>query len=226
MTDHIPLTAEQLYYLGEDLSPLLVSQRRQGGATLSYMEAWQIKATLIRVFGYGGFSADVLESKVLRMQQDVPAVEWVGSGQNRAKRPKVDDNGQPVFNWSVTAQSLVRLTIHQTGATYTEAAAASQVGPDIGEVTDFAIKTSESDALKRAAIYLGTQFGLSLYNNGGTADVIGAVWAPDQIGQRDAYIRQMQAQVQQQPQARQQTDPHMQQLAAGLKVDERDGPDA
>lgn len=227
MREHTPLTPEQLYYLGEDLNPALVSTRKQGGATLSYMEAWSIKATLIRVFGYGGFSADVTETRVLRMQQDVPAVEWVGSSGNRTKKLKVDDQGKQVYNWSVTAQATVRLTIHQTGATYTETAAASQVGPDIGEVTDFAIKTAESDALKRAAIYLGTQFGLSLYNNGSNADVIGAVWAPEQLGLRDQYIRQQQeryaAQAQAQAQPAPQADPHMAQLAAGLKVDSRDG---
>lgn len=236
-----PLSREQLYYLSQDLSPLLVSHRKQGGANLSYMEAWQIKATLIRVFGFGGFSADVIEAKVLRMQQDVPAVEWVGTSGNRTKRIKKDpETGQVIFNWSVTAQAVVRLTIHQTGATFTEAAAASQTGPDVGEVTDFAIKTAESDALKRAAIYLGTQFGLSLYNNGGTSDVVGAVWAPDQIGQVQAYVAEAQAQAaQQQQQAQQglppaaaqhavanqpqQDDPHAARMAAALKVDERDG---
>jgi hypothetical protein len=35
-----------------------------------------------------------------------------------------------------------------------------------------AIKTAESDAIKRAAINLGTQFGLSLYNNGSLRDVV------------------------------------------------------
>jgi recombination DNA repair RAD52 pathway protein len=35
-----------------------------------------------------------------------------------------------------------------------------------------AIKSAESDALKRAAINLGTQFGLSLYNNGSLRDVV------------------------------------------------------
>lgn len=240
-SEHTPLTPEQLYYLGENLSPMLVSQRKQGGATLSYMEAWQIKATLIRVFGYAGFSADVVETRVLRMQQDVPAVEWVGPQGNRKKKPKVDENGQPVFNWSITAQSTVRLTIHQTGATYTETAAASQVGPDVGEVTDFAIKTAESDALKRAAIYLGTQFGLSLYNSGATIDVVGAVWAPDQLGLREQYVAQQQqayldqqrlAQAQQLTPAQQQildeatADAHIERLRAGLKVDSRDGADA
>jgi hypothetical protein len=43
-----------------------------------------------------------------------------------------------------------------------------------------ALKTAESDALKRAAIYLGTQFGLSLYKNGETADVVRRVLAPGQ----------------------------------------------
>ena len=36
-----------------------------------------------------------------------------------------------------------------------------------------AVKTAESDALKRAAINLGTQFGLSLYADGATRDVVG-----------------------------------------------------
>ena len=231
--EFVPLTDAQLFYLSENLSPLLVSTRTQGKATLSYMEAWQIKATLIRLFGYAGFSADVIESKVLRMQQDVPAVDWRTENGKRVKFPKTDDHGNPVFNWSVTAMSTVRLTILQTGATYTESAAASQVGPDVGEVTDFAIKTSESDALKRAAIYLGTQFGLSLYNNGGTADVVGPVWAPDQMGGRDRYVLEAQCQQAQQIAAAPQApanvasmDDHMARVAQGMKVDHRDGADA
>jgi hypothetical protein len=35
-----------------------------------------------------------------------------------------------------------------------------------------AIKTAESDCLKRAAINLGTQFGLSLYDDGNMNDVV------------------------------------------------------
>ena len=75
----------------------------------------------------------------------------------------------------VLAQCTVELTIHATGAVYAETAAASQTGPQIGEVTDFAIKTASSDALKRCATYLGTQFGLSLYRGGQTV-----VYAPEQ----------------------------------------------
>jgi recombination DNA repair RAD52 pathway protein len=128
------------------------------------------------VFGFGGFSAEVLETKVLRMEKDTPA--YSGSGSNRTR--KTDDEGNPAFNWTVVAQVTYRLTIHCLGAVYTETAAASQTGPDVGEVTDFAIKTAESDALKRAATYLGTQFGLSLYDSGTNIDVVRIIFEPQQ----------------------------------------------
>lgn len=170
------LTQQQLNALMAPLNRNRVSTRSQGGRSLSYLEAWDVKAALIRVFGFANFSADVVDAKVIRMEQDVPA--YSGSGDNRKR--KMDDEGQPAFNWSVTAQATVRLHLHLTGATYTETAIASQTGPDVGEVSDFAMKTAESDALKRAAIYLGTQFGLSLYDNGGLGDVVRVILEPEQ----------------------------------------------
>lgn len=60
-----------------------------------------------------------------------------------------------------------------------------------------AIKTAESDALKRAAINLGTQFGLSLYNNGSTADIIRAtlVMPADYADGKDAPTEPVKAPV-------------------------------
>jgi recombination DNA repair RAD52 pathway protein len=153
------LTDEQVDLLLKDLHPSRVSQRTQGGATLSYVEAYDVKATLIRVFGFGGFSAEVTEAKVL----SITDTEKGGRTQ-----------------YTVLATSTVRLTIHALNAVYAETAAASQVGNQVGEVTDFAIKTASSDALKRCAIYLGTQFGLSLYADGSRKDVVKAIFAPDQ----------------------------------------------
>jgi hypothetical protein len=49
--------------------------------------------------------------------------------------------------------------------------------PDVGEAHDMAVKTGESDAFKRAAINLGDNFGLSLYNNGSPAPVVRATLA-------------------------------------------------
>lgn len=154
------LSDDQLDLLLSPLHPSRVSTRTQGGATLSYVEAHDVKATLVRVFGFGGFDAEVIDTKVLKISE----VE--------------KDGGR--MQYTVLATSTVRLHIRCLDATYAETAAASQTGNQVGEVTDFAIKTASSDALKRCAIYLGTQFGLSLYA-GTTKDVIRVVYSPDQM---------------------------------------------
>lgn len=79
-----------------------------------------------------------------------------------------DNGGKFHVGYKVVGQ----LRIHATGATYTEAAVGSATLPQRGEAHDMAVKTAESDALKRAAINLGDQFGLSLYNNGAVAPVV------------------------------------------------------
>ena len=181
-TTPIALTDDQLKQLTANLRQDRVSTRKQGTAQLSYLEAWDVKATLIRIFGYGGFDAEALDCEIVRVENNIPKTEWVD--RKKIEKPiEFTPDGQVKFgtaNFRVTARVQVRLHIKQLGATYTEWAASSQTGPDIGEVTDFAIKTAESDALKRAAIYLGTQFGLSLYNNGSFNDVVRVVLAPGQ----------------------------------------------
>jgi recombination DNA repair RAD52 pathway protein len=155
------LSVQQLDRLHADLHPSRVATRDQSGRQLSYLEAYDVRATLVRIFGYGGFSAETTNTEIVH--------------QSQYKAPNSDRE-----LWRIAVVCTFRLTIHQTGAVYTESAAASQSGPDFGEVLDFAIKTAESDALKRAATNLGTQFGLSLYRNGATQDVVRAVFAPEQ----------------------------------------------
>jgi hypothetical protein len=153
-----PLSDGQLKQLMTDLHTSRV-ETKQG---MSYLAAWDVKATLIRVFGFGGFSSELIESEIVK------AVEV----------PQASNNGK--MNWAITAKATVRLTIPQLGAVYTEAAIAGSKQPDFTESADMALKSAESDALKRAAIFLGTQFGLSLYNNGQTKEVISTVLAPGQ----------------------------------------------
>ena len=162
MTNENALDVFQLQMLHANLHPARVASRQQGGRRLAYVEAWDIKAMLIRVFGYGGFSSDVVEAKIMHESQ----------------YPSPQEEGKIL--WRIGAMCTLRLRIHQTGATYTETAVSSQSGPDWGEVADFAVKTAESDALKRAAINLGSQFGLSLYDGGTLRDVVRRVAAPDQ----------------------------------------------
>lgn len=162
MTEQSPLTKDQLAALMLPIHSSRVKELKKGGRGFSYVEAYDIRATLIRVFGFGGFSIDVLESTVQSVERDIPK----SSGGTTAFR--------------ITATARVRLSIPQLGCTYTETAAANQSGSEPGEVMDFAIKTAASDALKRCGANLGTQFGLSLYNNGSRAEVIQVLYSPEQ----------------------------------------------
>lgn len=156
-----PITQDQLRILMSDLNRNRVKSRSQAGRSFSYLEGWDVKATLIRVFGFGGFSAEVLNNHIVDQRE-------VEVGQQ--KKP----------GWQVSILSTVRLTIHQTGAVYTETAIATSSQPSLGDAMDMAIKSASTDALKRAATYLGTQFGLSLYADGATREVISRVFAPGQ----------------------------------------------
>lgn len=142
------LNKQQYDQLLKPLNESRVAKRGQAGRQLSYLEAWDVKAHLIRIFGFGGWSADVQES-VLAFEDK-------------------NEKGQ----WNVGYKVVLRLTIPTLNCTYTEAAVGAANLPQRGEAHDMAIKTAESDALKRAAINLGTQFGLSLYQNGSLRDVV------------------------------------------------------
>lgn len=132
------------------INPTRIAKRQGGGGkSLSYLESWDVKAHLIRIFGFGGWSWNVLKAELAFEEQN--------------------ERG----NWNVGYKVIGRLNIHQLGCDYSEAAVGSASLSQRGEAHDMAIKTAESDALKRAAINLGDQFGLSLYNNGATAPVVG-----------------------------------------------------
>jgi len=142
------INAAQYDQLLKPLNESRIAKRGQAGRQLSYLEAWDVKAHMIRIFGFGGWSADVIES-VLAFEDH-------------------NEKGQ----WNVGYKVVLRLHIPALECSYTEAAVGSAHLPQRGEAHDMAIKTAESDALKRAAINLGTQFGLSLYNNGSMRDVV------------------------------------------------------
>ena len=124
---------------------------------LSYLEAWDVRAHLIRVFGFGGWSADVTDMQLLYEVE------------TKTKQGK--------DAYKVAYRATLRLTIPQVGCTYTESAVGESTMPDFkrGDCHDMAIKTAASQAFKRAAMNLGTQFGLSLYDGGNQNDVVGAV---------------------------------------------------
>jgi recombination DNA repair RAD52 pathway protein len=168
-----PLTGAQITQLFANLNPDRIESRTQGGRSLSYLQGWDIRNSLIRVFGFGGWDAETVEYHVMRIDDVMSS----------ANKP----------NFRVLATARVTLRIHQLRATFTEAAAASQQGSDIGEVTDFAIKTAETDAFKRCAVNLGTTFGLSLYDNGSHTDTVKRTVDPEQARIVKEYQAELEA---------------------------------
>ncbi len=169
------LKPEQIRALMGRINPARVATRRVQGRELSYVEVWDIKAALIRMFGFGGFSAEVIESQIVMVRSVATDPTFI------------DDKGKPKTP-EISAQSTVRLTVFGIGprgedAVYTETAIGSNSGWTYGDTADNAIKSASSDALKRCAIYLGTQFGLSLYAKT-HADVVGVLlpqWQADAL---------------------------------------------
>lgn len=154
------ISSKQYEVLTKPLNSTRVAKRSQGGKQLAYLESWDVRAHLIRIFGYGNFDLELLDC------QHVTTREYTSSG----------DKATPMVEpmWFARMQLTVRDPEGHTLCTYTEAAVGSASAPAtmLGEAHDNALKTAESDALKRCAINLGTQFGLSLYDNGSTKDVV------------------------------------------------------
>ena len=144
----IMINAKQKEALLKGVNPKRRASRIGGGGkSLSYLEAYEVKAHLIRIFGFGGWSWNVTDATLMYEEK-------VGA------------------NWSVGYKVLGTLYIPVLNCTYSEAVVGSGMNPQRGESHDMAVKTGESDALKRTAINLGDQFGLSLYNNGSSAPVV------------------------------------------------------
>jgi len=155
------LTYEQYEQLMKPLNPSRVAKRQQAGRNLSYLETWDVKAHLIRIFGFGGWSWEVINAELAFEEKN--------------------EKGQ----WNVGYRVIGCLRIESLYCVYTEAAVGSSTLPQRGEAHDMAVKTAESDALKRAAINLGTQFGLSLYNNGDMKDVVKATLIVPTLGRQE-----------------------------------------
>lgn len=118
----------------------------------SHVEAYDIRAHLIRMFGFGNWDFEMIDTELL-------------FDQNRQLK-----NGKD--GCYVAYRVTIRLTVRNAEglevARYDGTAVGSATQPDYmrADAHDMAVKTAESQALKRAAINLGDQFGLSLYNGG------------------------------------------------------------
>ena len=150
--------------LQQPIDPLRVSKDGKG---FSHVEAWDIRRTMNKIFGFGNWS---MNTRNMELVFEIESENPRKAGSTR---------------WSVGYRAQVAVEVHMPdgsrACTYTEWAAGDAINPVRGDAHDMAIKTAESQAFKRCAVNLGDQFGLSLYNNGSVAATVG-----DVVGQEHA----------------------------------------
>ncbi|AXK36933.1 hypothetical protein DVA86_34865 [Streptomyces armeniacus] len=148
------LTDAQLQWL---LSPIHRARVGTDGKGFAHVEAWDIRRHLIRAFGFGGYNTDLLAATLVT-ERETP------SGNGGRSR------------WTVVYRCAVRLTVTVAGTELGHwhgiATGDATNQPSAADAHDLALKTADSQALKRAAINLGDQFGLSLYNGGSLDPVV------------------------------------------------------
>ncbi|MFJ3283363.1 Rad52/Rad22 family DNA repair protein [Streptomyces halstedii] len=124
---------------------------------MSHLEAWDVRRQLIRIFGFGGFDIETISLDLVAEHEK-----------------KQGDRSR----WTVVYRAQVRLIVKDTCGNpigyFDDGAAGDSVNqPSLGDAHDMAMKTAFSQALKRCAVNLGDQFGLSLYNDGSKDAVVG-----------------------------------------------------
>jgi recombination DNA repair RAD52 pathway protein len=148
-------TAEQTTQLLKPISPRRVLQDGKGHSHVSQQD---VTAHLIRVFGFGSFDTDIVNVDCVFEQQ------------------RANDKGEPTGRWDVCYRALLRLTIRDPHGRevchFEDGSTATAQNQSRGDGHDLAYKSALSLAKKRAAINLGDQFGLSLYNKGQTDPLV------------------------------------------------------
>lgn len=142
-------TATQIEQL---LKPINDKRVLKDGKSKSHVSQQDVRAHLIRIFGFGNFDVEI----------DGPHLVF--------EQERKDDNGRPTNRWDVCYRAKARLTIRDPKANrvcvYEGSATDTAENQKRGEAHGLALRSSESIAMKRAATNLGDQFGLSLYNKG------------------------------------------------------------
>lgn len=151
------LTAAQIEMLARGIAESRVQRDNKGRA---HVQAWDVRRWLTRIFGYAGWSTR--ETSLVCV----------------AERYSSKGTAEVV---TVVYRCSIALTIRDPygnvlGEYHGSASGDAQNFPagSLGDAHDFALKTADSQALKRAAANLGDQFGLSLYNAGTLNPVVNA----------------------------------------------------
>jgi hypothetical protein len=153
--DRGAFSAAQVAQLLKPINPSRVLQA-QGHSHVSQQD---ITAHLIRMFGFGNFDIEVLKAELIREHERVDPK--TGAAQDR---------------WDISYRGLVRISVRNEDGElvchYDNGSVGSARNQNFEDGHDLAYKSAISLSIKRAAISLGDQFGLSLYNKGQTAALV------------------------------------------------------
>lgn len=153
----MPFNEAQVRQLLQPINPRRVLK---DGKNNSHVSQQDVTAHLTRIFGFGGWSKEVL------------AVELVSEQINPKNQPP------KAPGWDVTYRALVRLTVRDPEgnfvASYDDGSMGTALNQSRGDAHDLAYKSAISLSTKRAAKDLGDNFGLSLYNKGQMSALVGA----------------------------------------------------
>jgi DNA repair and recombination protein RAD52 len=133
--------------LGAKLSPANVKTRKQGGATVSYVEGWAVIAEANRIFGFDNWTRETIDIKCVA---------------ESARKIGVKDNFAGYDGWGVTYLCKARVIVD--GVAREGCGAGHGIDRDLGQAHESAIKEAETDAMKRAFMTFGNPFGLALYD--------------------------------------------------------------
>lgn len=149
--------AEQKRALESPLDPSRVERLKgpngrdvlKNGKAVGYIEAWDSIEQANRIFGFDGWSCET----VTMQETHAPAM-----------RPHPEDATKDVVVASYWAK--VRITVYADGRAIVRegCGGATSYQKTFGEAVENAIKSAESDAMKRAFKSFGNQFGLALYD--------------------------------------------------------------
>ncbi len=124
--------------LNKPLDPEKVKGRQQGGREVSYIEGWHAIAEANRIFGFDGW------------ERRTVALSLLGEPYQTGDKWRVNYSAKV----SITAHEVVR-----EGCGFGQG-----IDKDLGQAYESAIKEAETDAMKRAFMTFGNQFGLALYD--------------------------------------------------------------
>jgi len=133
--------------LGAKLSPANVKTRKQGGATVSYVEGWAVIAEANRIFGFDKWTRETIDIKCVA---------------ESARKIGVKENFAGYDGWGVTYLCKARVIVD--GVAREGCGAGHGIDRDLGQAHESAIKEAETDAMKRALMTFGNPFGLALYD--------------------------------------------------------------